>query len=231
MINILVIEDDPIDLISLKAKLRELGHPEPAVADHNTDMANLIKKINPQLIISDIFYENKPIGLKMIDLCDSMEVPLILVTADTRIDTFNLANKNHKVAYLVKPFHHLTLQSCIDMVMEGVNMLSEVDGDFCYVKDYNNSKVKINFKDILFIKSEGNFCHIQCQQTHYLIRTSLTHFINELNEQFVQVHKSFIINKVHVKRIASNYMLIIEQEIPIGRKFKNVIEEHFPLLH
>ena len=42
MINILVIEDDPIDLISIKAKIRELGYDEPVVSDHNTDMEMLI---------------------------------------------------------------------------------------------------------------------------------------------------------------------------------------------
>ena len=152
------------------------------------------------------------------------------MTADTRVDTFNLANKNHKVTYLVKPFHHLTLQTCIDMVLKGVNTMSAANGNFCYVKDYDNKKVKLNYKDILFIKAEGNFCHIQCQQEHYMIRISLAHFGQELDEQFVQVHKSFIVNKVHVEKIASNHMVIIKQEIPIGRKYRNVVTEHFPAL-
>lgn len=230
MINILVIEDDPIDLISIKAKIRELGYDEPVVSDHNTDMEMLINKTNPQLIISDIYYDNKPLGLTLIDICDSLDIPLILMTADTRVDTFNLANKNHKVTYLVKPFHHLTLQTCIDMVLKGVNTMSAANGNFCYVKDYDNKKVKLNYKDILFIKAEGNFCHIQCQQEHYMIRISLAHFGQELDEQFVQVHKSFIVNKVHVEKIASNHMVIIKQEIPIGRKYRNVVTEHFPAL-
>ena len=211
MLNILVIEDDPIDLISIKAKIRELGYDEPVVSDHNTDMEMLINKTNPQLIISDIYYDNKPLGLTLIDICDSLDIPLILMTADTRVDTFNLANKNHKVTYLVKPFHHLTLQTCIDMVLKGVNTMSAANGNFCYVKDYDNKKVKLNYKDILFIKAEGNFCHIQCQQEHYMIRISLAHFGQELDEQFVQVHKSFIVNKVHVEKIASNHMVIIKQ--------------------
>jgi len=230
VINILVIEDDPIDLISIKAKIRELGYDEPVVSDHNTDMEMLINKTNPQLIISDIYYDNKPLGLTLIDICDSLDIPLILMTADTRVDTFNLANKNHKVTYLVKPFHHLTLQTCIDMVLKGVNTMSAANGNFCYVKDYDNKKVKLNYKDILFIKAEGNFCHIQCQQEHYMIRISLAHFGQELDEQFVQVHKSFIVNKVHVEKIASNHMVIIKQEIPIGRKYRNVVTEHFPAL-
>ena len=63
-----------------------------------------------------------------------------------------------------------------------------------------------------------------------MIRISLAHFGQELDEQFVQVHKSFIVNKVHVEKIASNHMVIIKQEIPIGRKYRNVVTEHFPAL-
>lgn len=229
--NILVIEDDPIDLISIKAKLRELGHAEPVVSAHNTDLEALVKKTNPQLVISDIYFDKKPLGLNLIDICIAQDIPLILITADTRVDTYNLANKHHKVTYLVKPFHHLTLQTCIDLVMKGVNTMTPADEYFCYVKDYANNKVKLNYRDILFIRADGNFCHIQCQHDHYMIRISLAHFSEQLDSQFVQVHKSFIVNKTHVNKIAHNHIIMISQEIPIGRKYRNAVSELFPVVH
>jgi DNA-binding LytR/AlgR family response regulator len=231
MLSILVIEDDPIDLISIKAKIRELGYPEPIISAHNTDLDLLVRQTNPQLVISDIYYENKPLGLALIDICDSLDIPLILMTADTRVDMFNQANKEHKVAYLVKPFHHLTLQTCIDMLLKGLKTFAPGDDNFCYVKDYANNKVKLNYRDILYIKSKGNFCHIQCQHDHYMIRISLAKFGEELDNQFVQVHKSFIVNKTHVDKIANNHVIIIKQEIPIGRKYRHFVSELFPVLN
>ncbi|HEX2682458.1 MAG TPA: response regulator transcription factor [Ferruginibacter sp.] len=230
MLKILVIEDDPIDLISIKAKIRELGYPEPVTSSHDTDLEALVTTTNPQLIISDIYYNKKPLGLALIDICLSHDIPLILMTADTRVDTYNLANKHHNVTYLVKPFHYLTLQSCIDLVMKGMNTMTPADEHFCYVKDYANNKVKLHYRDILFIRADGNFCHIQCQLEHYMIRISLAHFSEQLDDQFVQVHKSFIVNKAHVNKIAHNHIIIITQEIPIGRKYRNVVAEIFPVI-
>jgi two-component system, LytTR family, response regulator LytT len=230
MTSILVIEDDPIDLISIKAKLKELDYDEPYVSDHNTDLAVLVKQVNPELIISDIYYDKKPLGLSLINICDSLDIPLILITADTRMETFNLASQQHKVTYLVKPFHHLTLKTCIDMLVKGVDSIAPSGSNYFYVKDYTNQKVKLYFRDILFIRADGNFCHIQCQQKHYMIRISLSHFGKELDDQFAQVHKSFIINKTHVDKIANNHVIIIKQEIPIGRKYRNVVFELFPVL-
>lgn len=230
MPKILVIEDDPIDLISIRAKIKALGYDEPFVSDHEADFSKLVQEVNPQLVISDIYYDNKPVGLAMVDVCDELDIPLILVTADTRTETFNLANKSHKVTYMVKPFHHLTLQTCIDKVMLEENTVSPADGDFCYVKDYTNKKVKLHYRDIFYIRSEGNFCNIQCQHVNYMIRMSLAHIITELDDHFVQVHKSFVVNKAHVDSITNNHIIIIKQEIPIGRKYRNAVSELFPVL-
>ncbi len=231
MLNILVIEDDPIDLISIKAKIKELGYNDPVVSSHDTDLDALVRNTNPQLVICDIYFDKKPLGLGMIDICLSLDIPLILMTADTRVDTYNLANKHHMVTYLVKPFHYLTLHTCIDLVMKGMKTMLPADEHFCYVKDYANNKVKLYYRDILFIRADGNFCHIECQHEHYMIRISLAKFSEELDEQFVQVHKSFIVNKTHVHKIAHNHVIIIKQEIPIGRKYRNAVLELFPTIN
>jgi|GEM_PF-3218802 len=225
-LTILIIEDDPIDLISIKAKIRELGYDEPVTSDHKTDLNHLIEKTNPQLVISDIYYDQKPLGLSLIDICKAHNnIPLILITADTRFDTYNQAHKHEQVAYLVKPFHHFTLKTCIDMVMEHSKAIAPAEDRFMFVKGYGNEKVKLNYKNILFIRAEGNFCHIQCQKEQYMIRTSLTKLDDELCKDFIRVHKRFIINKMHVKKIASDHLTIELNEIPIGRKYKGSIPE------
>ena len=230
MNTILVIEDDPIDLISIKAKIKELGYNDPVVSDYNRDLYLLIQKVNPDLIISDVYFENKPHGLELIDISDALVKPLILITADTRKEIFDLANKLHKVTYMVKPFHHLTLQSCIDMVMKDTNAIIPFDDKFCYVRDYTGRKVKLNYSGILFIKADGNFCHIQCMTEHYMIRISLAKFSQELDSGFVRVHKSFIVNKKYVESITSNYLIVVKQEIPIGRKYRHSVTGLFQVI-
>jgi len=223
-LNILIIEDDPIDLVSIKAKIRELGYDEPITSDHKADLNLLIQTLKPQLVISDIYYDKKPLGLSLIDICKAHNnIPLILITADTRFDTYHLAHKHEQVAYLVKPFHHFTLQTCIEMVMQHSKAIAPENGKFMFVKGYGNEKVKLNHRDILFIRAEGNFCHIQCQEKQYLVRTSLTKLDEELCSNFIRVHKQFIVNKTHVKKIGSDHVTIEMNDIPVGRKYKGSI--------
>lgn len=234
-IDILVVEDDPIDLISIKAKIRELGYNEPVFVDHKADFPALIQKIKPHLIISDIYYDKKPLGLALIDICKEHNIPLILMTADTRFDTFNLANQHDKVTYLVKPFHHFTLQSCIDMVMMHVKVTAPVDEKYFFVKDYTNNKVKLNYRDIMYLESDGNVCYIHCVKDKYMMRLSLAKLTAGLDERFIQVHKSFIVNRDNITKISADHVEIGKHEIPIGRKYKQEInkiyEDHTPDVH
>ncbi|MES2430368.1 MAG: LytTR family DNA-binding domain-containing protein [Bacteroidota bacterium] len=218
-LKILVVEDDPIDLISIKAKIRELGYEEPLVADQKADIPAILKNENPQLVISDIYYDKKPLGLALIDICKSSNIPLILMTADTRFDTFTLANQHDKVTYLVKPFHHFTLQTCIDMVLANVKPVTS-DDKYFFVKDYTNNQVKLSYNEILFLESDGNSCHIHCTKNHYMLRMSLAKINAELDERFMQIHKSFIVNKNNISKASNTHLLIEKHEVPIGRKYR-----------
>ncbi|MGG9970954.1 LytR/AlgR family response regulator transcription factor [Ferruginibacter sp. SUN002] len=226
--TILVIEDDPIDLISIKAKLRELGYDEPVVADQKADINSIMQATTPQLVISDIYYDHKPLGLALIDICKTYNTPLILITADTRFDTYNLASQHDKVTYLVKPFHHFTLKTCIDMLLTQVSTQASADDKFYFVKDYTNHKVKLNYKDIMFLESDGNACHIHCMKDKYLMRMSLAKLGAELDDRFVQVHKSYIVNRDNVSKISAAHLQVATHEIPIGRKYKGEIVKLYP---
>ncbi len=80
---------------------------------------------------------------------------------------------------------------------------------------------KINFKDIIYIVSDKNYVTVVTINSKLSYIESLKSWGVKLpTEQFIQVHKSFIINCNRIEKISGNQLVINEEKIPIGRTFK-----------
>ncbi len=80
---------------------------------------------------------------------------------------------------------------------------------------------KINFKDIDYIISEKNYVTVVTTSSKLCYIASLKSWRIKLPiEQFIQVHKSFIVNYSKIEMIRGNQLVINEKKIPIGRTFK-----------
>ena len=57
----------------------------------------------------------------------------------------------------------------------------------------------IFYKEIQWIKAEGNYCVIFTQQSRIIIRQSLNYFQSHLKSSFFRCHRSIIVNLVFVE--------------------------------
>lgn len=103
-----------------------------------------------------------------------------------------------------------------------------------------NKKValKINPKDLVFVKSEGNYVEVfysRNQETQReLIRISLKSIEEQLSEQdFFRCHNRFIVNILHIQKAEGNArnlelsLFKIEEKIPVSRKKTDKLLELF----
>lgn len=80
---------------------------------------------------------------------------------------------------------------------------------------------KVQFHEIFYIESERNYLTLVSQQQKLSFIGTLRTWKEKLPEpQFIQIHKSFVINKDHVEKISGNEVYIHDKRIPIGRTFK-----------
>ena len=63
-----------------------------------------------------------------------------------------------------------------------------------------------------------------------VVRIGLNSILNRLNNKFVRVHRSYIINYDYLTKINSSSLLISNEEIPIGDKFKADVRKNLNLL-
>ncbi|MFK7950387.1 MAG: LytR/AlgR family response regulator transcription factor [Saprospiraceae bacterium] len=92
---------------------------------------------------------------------------------------------------------------------------------------------KVCKQDILFIESDKKYCTINTLNKKYVLRTALKHLFEQLNHNdFVRVHRSYLINKNHISTIdTQNQNIIIENtEIPIGRFYQQNLFQKIKIL-
>lgn len=153
--------------------------------------------------------------------------PLTILT--TAYSEFALESYQFNVVdYLLKPFSFERFSQAIDKVsaitlsVKQMGQVPELPTDkHVYIKS-NHELLKIDRDDIIFIKSDSDYTEVVTASNKYLTSAALKDWIAKLDDDFEQVHKSYIVNTGHLKKISHNKIyLAMGQVIPIGRAYKS----------
>lgn len=228
-IKILAVEDDAIYAESLSLIIHELGYELTGIADSAIVALEMLEESIPDLILMDIDIRGHINGIELAAQINIMRrIPIIFVTAFKDIETFRLAKLTFPKAYIIKPYDPISLQSAIELAMfsEAVQNSSvlqpETMGDTFYIKD-NNRLVKIRLRDIVMVEVDEKYCFIVTNQRRHVINMRLKDLLDRLpHEDFVQVHRSFVVRKSAIEEvnIGEQTLKVAEKSIPIGKTYK-----------
>lgn len=84
---------------------------------------------------------------------------------------------------------------------------------------------KIYISELMYIKSDDHYLKIFTQEgKDRLVRGKLSQIKEELPPNFIQCHRSYIVNRNFIKQINSNSIILINKEqIPLSRSYKSKI--------
>lgn len=228
-VKIVVVEDEIIIADHLCETLENLGYEvfEPAISF--TEGKELIDTIRPDIAILDIHLSGRKDGIDLAKyIRENHDIPFIFLTSFADKATLERAKQVNPPAYLIKPFNKEELYTSIEIALFNYQKTknSEVKKkDFVFVKQ-KQLFVKIFFKDILFLKSDHVYTEIFVKNGEkYIIRESLGEYANQLNEDFLRVHRSFIVNFQHITKVEANQLWINEFDVPISKQHRNDILE------
>ncbi|NHF60287.1 response regulator transcription factor [Flavobacteriaceae bacterium TP-CH-4] len=89
---------------------------------------------------------------------------------------------------------------------------------------------KIEIDTILYIESDKNYVTVATRNGKLSYLESLKNWVETLpDSQFVQVHKSYIINYSEIDKIVGNTIFIQGKKIPIGRVYKASLKKKLKL--
>lgn len=217
--NCIIIEDQPPAQRILKKYINDIGTLTLKGTFSNAiDATTFLKTESVDLIFLDIHLPK----ISGIDFLKMQQNPphVILTTAfaDYALESYEFS----VVDYLLKPFSFQRFVKAVSKVPVKTteNMISPQRKDIFIKSGYE--LIKITIDDILYIKSDADYTEIIVEEKKYLSNESLRYWMETLdNQQFVRIHKSYIINTHKISKIVGNQLFINKETVvPIGRAYK-----------
>ncbi|PVV50428.1 hypothetical protein DD829_22450 [Chryseobacterium sp. HMWF035] len=86
------------------------------------------------------------------------------------------------------------------------------------------NKAKVYLNELLYIKSEDHYLQLVTSKKKEFVRGKISEIINELPPNFIQIHRSYIVNKnLIISQTGNSVFLEGKIEIPLSRNFKKNI--------
>lgn len=220
--NILIVEDDLLIAEMLKEMLLEQNHSISGIAKNYNEAIKILSSNNTiDVVFLDINLSSVKSGIDVAKyIKNNIGVPYIFLTSYSDQKTISEATSTAPESYLIKPFTEADLFSTLE-VLKAKQAYAEKS---IMVKS-GTSKIKLNCKEILFIKSEKNYLEIVSKMKRIITRMPLDGFIEELNSSnIIRVHRSYAVNTSKISEIKAQYVIIQDNEIPISRGYKKKVE-------
>ena len=212
MPKILIVEDQVLIANYIKNLLNDNGLTDVELAFTVEEATDKINFKNPDIILLDINLHGKDTGILWAkEFVKNSQI--IFITGQTEKETMLKAFEVNPVTYLTKPVKESDLIAAIE--------LAKIKNKVNYVIVKNGfDELKVNFEDILFLKSDKNYVDIQLVNKTITVRNTLDNFYKELDSDiFCRVHRSYVVNKSKVTEKKSSSIKINEFELPISRNF------------
>jgi two-component system response regulator LytT len=195
------------------------------------DAIHLVQSGQVDLVFLDIQMPELT-GIQFLKICGS-NCKVILTTA---YEQYAMEGFEHDVIdYLLKPVpyerFYKSVQKARFMIertpvpvqeMVKPDKPANLVNDYLFIKgDSKNKFVKVNLKDILYIEGLKNYVSVYTADERLITYQSLREFESQLpDNQFIRVHKSYIVSFSHINIVDGNSLFINKQLLPIGETYK-----------
>ena len=164
-------------------------------------------------------------GFGGLDLLRGLKSPPLTVIAsahrDHAVDGFEL----DVVDYLLKPVSAERFAGALDKVRRRLDEKADPEHDSITLK-VDRAMRRFDSADIAFIQAQGNFVSIRMGADRVLATATLRSLEESLpDDRFTRVHKSYIVNRAHVReQRAATLLLDTGDEVPIGKNYRGQVE-------
>ena len=221
----IIVEDQPPAQRVLQKYIADFGGLElKGVYADALSALEFLRKSPIDLIFLDVHLP-KLSGMDFLKILSSK--PKVIMT--TAFTEYAVEGYEYDVVdYLLKPFS-------FERFAMAVNKAIDQQGTQNAVKSHDSNKgnksnifiksgtdyVNITFRDLLYIQADGDYSSVRMKETKHLVSQPMRSWIEILpTTDFIQVHKSYIVNIDQITKISGGKIIINNIEIPIGRTFK-----------
>ncbi|MBU1011979.1 MAG: LytTR family DNA-binding domain-containing protein [Bacteroidetes bacterium] len=227
----IIVDDEPLAIKLIKSHVSKFDFIEVVGECKSAIQAiDVLRTVNIDLMFLDI---NMPKITGLEFLKSLPHPPYVIITTAYReyaLEGFDL----NVVDYLLKPISFERFLKAINKYCErlakNINLEttvsdSEIKKTFIYVQD-GKTIHKINLDDILYFEGYGEYVKIHTIQKTYLSKETMHEYESNLHiNHFIRTHKSYIASINKINAFTSTTILIQDKEIPIGRSYKESVNQ------
>jgi len=228
--NIVLVEDEPDLAENYREILEYLGYEVLANFDSALATLDYLHAKKPDLMLIDIKIKGEKNGIELARVIQrDYGIPIIFTTAYSNDATLEQAFESAPINYLVKPITLENFKTALYLAFNTRNSLQ--------VRP-TSKKIKIRSKgyvfylaadEVVFLKADGLYTtFITMDDTTFLERGVLKD-VHKLfpEDQFIRVHKSYVINLRFVKSFNSKHIELLTYKIPMRRGYYNEFKSFF----
>lgn len=174
--------------------------------------AKAINLLKPDLVFLDIQLPRLT-GIEVLELLE--HAPMIIFT--TAYDEFALkAFEKNAVDYLLKPFSKDRFAQAIERVKSRLHVKKPQEQDIQQLAENITTETLLNrivvktpkamvvipVDDIMYLEAQDDYVMIHTADSRHMKKQTMKYFEERLNaEQFIRIHRSFIANVSHIKKL------------------------------
>jgi two-component system response regulator LytT len=220
--NCIIVDDDEMARVSLEMLCDKIDDLTIVKSfDNGIDAVNWLKNEDIDLIFLDIEMPDLS-GIELVKSVD--DLPQIIFT--TSHSKYALEAFEHQVTdFLPKPIQlgrllkgaerAKELNDNVSLQEEQSQLFVRVDGKF----------VRIELDDIMYIESLGDYVRFYSEDgKKYIVHSTIKNIDQKItNDNFLKVHRSYVVNLAKIVDIEDTNLLIKDKVIPVSRAHRPIL--------
>lgn len=240
-ISCVIIDDDAFIQELLKDKLNQY-FPEIkiiGIANNGMEGLEIIDRHHPELVFLDVEMTDMT-GFEMLSRLETIDFKTIFITSYKHYAI--KAIRFNALDYLLKPFDLEELKNAVKRFKEKSsskeqnktlnialqNLKSISNSEQILTLKTQQGELFLTLKDIVYIEGDRNYSNIHLINSRKeLVSKTLSNLEELLDDKgFFRCHKSFLVNKFHIKNETKSFEILLTNNItiPISRRKKDAFK-------
>ncbi len=217
----LVVEDEALAAEIITDYIQDVPYLElTAVLGDAIAALEFLRKHKVDVLFLDIHLPR----LKGLDFLRLLESPpqVILTTA---YSDYALESYEHGVVdYLLKPIDFPRFLQAVNRLQRlapppSGEVVVDVQRDI--ILTVNKEKVRLQLSIISHVEGMREYVAVHSTEGRLVVKCSLKKMLDLLGPDFVQIHKSYLVNQRHIQGLSASSVNLAATRLPIGRQFRD----------
>ncbi|MEP4532440.1 MAG: LytTR family DNA-binding domain-containing protein [Cyclobacteriaceae bacterium] len=224
----IAIDDDLVALKIMLSLVKRIDFLEMvATFDDSVKGASAIVELSPDIVFLDVQMPD----MSGIDILKNLEKQpqIIMITSqsDFALDAFDF----NVTDYLVKPISDFgRFLKAVNRAVDNLKRSTGPEDDHFYVKS-DSILVKLDLNSIQYLEAYGDYVKVHTPEKVHVVYTKLKDAEEKLPaNEFIRVHRSFIVRLSAIKNIDQGNLQIADKIIPISASNRKTLLDRISTL-